>query len=405
MIAACPAPVVPAYAHTITTLGALGAEAAAWDALSARAGDAHPYYSRHVMQAHEVAGLARPDLSILVVRGPDRLEAVLPFRRSYDICGLGRPVALPFVSPFITATAPLVAAGPERPAILDALVAGLREASGGRPWRWPLFSPEAPLGRALRDAMEAAGWDQGEVARFARPVLDRRPDHAAFLDGHPHRSRLKDLRRRQRRLAEGGTVAYAVATDGPCLAEAVEAFLALEKAGWKGEAGSAMACGASHAAFARAVFAEGQGPVRVRADTLSLDGRALAISLALVAGGTAYLLKTTYDEGARALAPGLVLEAEIVRALHDEAFAERLDSATFGDSALESLYRERETVAEIVAVPDTARGLVSLERRLRLARLEGVAREEAKRVRDEAKRLLGRQLSGARSRSVADQGR
>ena len=383
MIAAPSLKAAPVYAPALTTLAALGAEAPAWDALSARAGNAHPYYSRHAMQAHAASGLANPDLSIVVVRGPDGIAAVLPFRRSYDICGLGRPVALPFVSPFVTATAPLVAAGPERPAILAALVEGLREASGGRPWRWPHLSPETALGQDLCGALRAAGWTLGEVGRFTRPVLDRRADHADFLAGHPHPSRLKDLRRRGRRLAESGAVTFAVATEGPRLAEAVETFLRLEAAGWKGDAGSAMACRAAHAAFARAIFAATGGPVHVRADTLSLDGRALAISLALVSGGTAYLLKTAYDEGTRALAPGLVLEAEIVRALHAEAFAERLDSATTGGSALESLYREHETVAELVAVPAGGRHFVSLERRLRLARLEGEARHEAK-------RLLGR---------------
>jgi CelD/BcsL family acetyltransferase involved in cellulose biosynthesis len=372
--------IAPAYTHAITTLASLGREAAAWDDLSARAGDAHPFLGRHVMQAHLASGLASSDLRVVVVRGPERLEAVLPFRRSYDICGLGRSVLLPFVSPFITASAPLVAAGPDRPAILTALVEGLAAASGGRAWRWPLLSVEAAPGQDLLAAMAEAGWDLGEVARFARPVLDRRADHAAFLAGHPHPSRLKDLRRRQRRLAEGGVVSLETVTQGPALARAVEIFLDVEAAGWKGTAGSAMACRTAHAAFARAVFRAEGGPVGIRADILSRDGTTLAVSLAVVAGGTAYLLKTAYDETARAFAPGLVLEAEIVRALHADGFAERLDSATLAGSALESLYRERDTVAEVIAVPDGARGLIGLERRLRLARFEETARGEARRL-------------------------
>ncbi|KQT80172.1 cellulose biosynthesis protein CelD [Methylobacterium sp. Leaf465] len=372
--------VAPAYTHAITSLASLGREAAAWDDLSVRAGRAHPFFGRHVMQAHLASGLASPDMGVVVVHGPERLEAVLPFRRSYDICGLGRSVLLPFASPFITASAPLVAEGPDRSAILAALVEGLAAASGGRAWRWPLLSVEAAPGRDLMAAMAEAGWDLGEVARFARPVLDRRPDHAAFLDGHPHPSRLKDLRRRQRRLAEGGVVSLQTVTQGPALARAVEGFLDVETAGWKGAAGTAMACRPAHAAFARALFRAEGGPVGIRADTLSRDGTTLAVSLALVAGGTAYLLKTAYDETARAFAPGLVLEAEIVRALHAEGFADRLDSATLAGSALESLYRERDTVAEIVAVPERARGLIGLERRLRLARFEETARGEARRL-------------------------
>ncbi len=116
-----------------------------------------------------------------------------------------------------------------------------------------------------------------------------------------------------------------------------------------------------------------------RADALTLDGRPIAISLALVGGGTATLLKTAYDEDLRSHAPGLLLEAEIVRACHETGFADRLDSATLEGSALESLYRDRTAVAEIIAVPP-GRHALSLERRLGLARFERQARTAAKQV-------------------------
>ncbi len=389
MIAPARRPAAPSFA--LVALADLARDGAAWDDLFARALDPHPHYSRHVLAAHRAAGLVPDDLRIVVVRSGDRLDAVLPFRLTYDLCGLGRPVARPFLSPFVTATLPLVADGPDLPATLAALVAGLRAASGGRPWRWPLLATQTRLGRALAAALAEAGWALGEVAAFARPMLDRRASHDAFEADHPNRARLKDLRRRQRRLSEGGSLALETATGGEPLRAAVTSFLALEQAGWKGAAGSAMATRPSHAAYARALFREDGGPVAARADLLTRDGRPLAISLAVVAGGTACLLKTTYDEAERAGAPGLVLESEIVRALHATAFADRLDSATLAGSALESLYPEREAIAEIVAVPQG--GLVSLERRVRLARFEHAARAEAKRYLAEsamARRLMGR---------------
>ncbi|TXM88379.1 hypothetical protein FV222_27915 [Methylobacterium sp. WL103] len=70
------------------------------------------------------------------------------------------------------------------------------------------------------------------MAAFARPVLDRRASHDAFLEGHPHKGRLKDLRRRAKRLGEAGAVTFATATAGPNLDQAVAAFLALERASW-----------------------------------------------------------------------------------------------------------------------------------------------------------------------------
>ncbi|WP_336489100.1 GNAT family N-acetyltransferase [Methylobacterium nigriterrae] len=362
----------------IVEADALAREADAWDGLVARACDPHPHFSRRAIAAHRAAGLAPDDLRIVTVRRGGRLAAALPYRLRRDLSGLGGLVAQPFLSPFVTATPPLVADDEDLAATLAALVAGLAAASGGRAWRWRLLPVETRLGQALLAAMREAGWTCGRVAAFGRPILERRASHDAFLDGHPHRSRFKDLRRRERRLAEAGQVAFETATSGDALAGAVEDFLALERAGWKGAAGTAMACRPESAALARALFAQAGGPVSPRADILRLDGRPIAVSLALVAGGTATLLKTAFDESQRAQAPGLILEAGIVRALHETAFADRLDSATLSGSVLEGLYREREMIAEVIAVPPG--NALPLDRRLRLARFEHAARAEAKRV-------------------------
>lgn len=354
-------------------------DATEWDDLFVRARMPQPYYGRHVLDAHAGAELLPPGLRFVTVRSGGRLDALLPFRLSRDVTALGGHVARPLLTPFITASLPLVADGPSLRETMGALVSALPVASNGRAWRWPLLPSDGPVGSALLAAMRDAGWQHDSVASFARPILDRRDSHDAFLSGHPHRSRFKDLRRRHRRLAETGTLALISATEGAGLGAMVEAFLVLERAGWKGEAGSAMACRAPTSALARTLFAPIGGPVAARADALTLDGRPIAISLALSGGGTATLLKTAFDECLRNHAPGLLLEAEIVRLCHETGFADRLDSATLAGSALESLYRESETIAEIIALPPGADG-PSLARRVRLAQFEARARMAAKRA-------------------------
>lgn len=364
----------------ILDAAALADEASAWDDLVARALEPHPHYSRHVIDAHRRSGLAPAGLSFVTVWRGHRIDAALPFRLRRDLSKLGAFVARPFLSPFMPSSAPLVAADEPLEETLALLVTGLAEASGGRPWRWPLLTTSGRLGTALLAAMRLAGWRLETVGSFERPILVRRARYDALLKDHPHKGRLKDLRRRQRRLSERGTLDLATATEGRALATAVEAFLALEAAGWKGSAGTALLARPETAAFAREVFADRGGPISIRADTLRLDGKPLAISLALIAGRTAALLKTTYDETERAFAPGLVLEGEIVRALHEDAFAEQLDSATLAGSALESLYPERESVSEIISAPPGGDGLVSLARRVALARFEHRAKAHAKRL-------------------------
>ncbi|MCJ2086536.1 GNAT family N-acetyltransferase [Methylobacterium sp. E-005] len=354
-------------------------EAQAWDALFAAAAAPHPHYARHVLAAHRAAGLLPSGLRFVTVRRGDRLTALLPCAPARDLSGLGGRMMRPFLSPFVTATAPLIADGPERAAHALDLVAALEAASGGAAWRWPLLPSEEGAVPDMLHAMRARGWAVGTVATFDRPVMDRRADHDGFLAGHPNRSRFKDLRRRARRLAEAGAVAYESATAGADLSRLVAAFLHLERAGWKGQAGTAMACRLETEALAHALFTNGAGPLGVRADALTLDGRPIAVSLALIGGGTATLLKTAYDEDLRSHAPGLLLEAEIVRACHATGFADRLDAATLDGSALESLYRDRTAIAEIIALPPGGHAL-SLERRIRLARFEREARATAKRA-------------------------
>jgi hypothetical protein len=227
------------------------------------------------------------------------------------------------------------------------------------------------VGAAVRAALARRGWPHALEDVFDRPVLERRAsfeDWAATLPA----GRRKGLRRLRRRLEEQGTLAHVTATAGEGLAGAIDAFLALEAAGWKGRAGTALAATPATAAFARLYFAPPAGPVTTRADLLTLDGRPIAASLALVCGDTAHLLKTAYDEELRRFAPGLVLEEAIVRALHADGFARRLDSAASAGHVLEEIYPDRERVGDLVlatgGMSDAAfRRLLATERLRRAA--------------------------------------
>jgi CelD/BcsL family acetyltransferase involved in cellulose biosynthesis len=355
----------------------------AWDALTARALAPSPDYSRQMIEAHRANGLAPADLACLAVRDRSDLLALLPFRRVR--LGPRLRVAKPFGSPFIMAKAPLVADGAAFAPALAALVEGLGQSCGGSGWWWPGLPADEPVGRALRLAMQEAGWQLATISSYERPILDRRPSHDAFLSGHPCKSRLKDLRRRRRRLDEAGRVSVeSVGPDGD-LAGALRAFLALEGRGWKGRAGTALASRAATTAFAQDLFAAASRPFVPRADLLRLDGAVIAASLALVGRGTAFLLKTAYDEAHAALAPGALLELEIIRAFHAGDFARRLDSVTIENRILGDLYPDRTRIAEIAAVPpgglDPARLTGAIERYLGLWRLAQRVRAALRRVR------------------------
>ena len=129
--------------------------------------------------------------------------------------------------------------------------------------------------------------------------------------------------------------------------------------------------------MARRLFGGAEGPVTARADSLVLDGRPIAVSLALVCGGTAHLLKTAYDENLRKFAPGIVLENEIVRLCHDAGIAQRLDSASLPGGVLDDLYPDRERIGDV---------LLSSDPNVTRDKLRAIANQD-RRYRDSLKRL------------------
>lgn len=355
------------------------ARPAAWDRLVETAGYPNLHFGRRVVSAHLAHGLAGGELRFLVVRRGDRLAALLPFRPGGARIGIGRRANVPFTSPYVTNATPLVSED-EFEDTIDALVRALGTASEHRLWLFALFSLESRVGRALLAALKRQGYAHQTVSSFRRAILDRTGD-ATLSEGRVGRHRRKDLRRRRRRLREMGRLEAYHFEGGEGLAGAVESFLALELGGWKGARGTALANRDNTAAFARSWFADEPGPVSARADLLALDGRPIAVSLALVCRGTACLLKTAYDEQLGAYAPGLLLEDQIVRSLHETGFATRLDSASQAGSVLEDFYPDRETIADLLIAADTGVAGAHLARLAERERFRRAAIDRIKRLR------------------------
>ena len=400
-------PTRPNLVGETVDLAWLQGRAAAWDRLVERALAPTPFYTRPVVRAHAAHGIATAGLRVLVVRQGEELAALLPFRPAAAWLGFERRASVAWISPYVTNSTPLVAADAV-PDAVEALLDAMAAASPRRFWIFPLLPLDSLLAGALRAAMEKRGWPSHVLSEFERPVLERRTDYDAYARVHLKPDRRKGLRRQRRRLAEQGAFAFRSFTDNGGLARAVEGFLDLEAQGWKGARGTALASNAQTAALARTMFGQaGQGGVSPRADVLSLDGRSIAVSLALVCGGTAHLLKTAYDESLRACAPGLLLEDEIIRAVHATAFADRLDTASVAGSVLDEFYGDRERIGDLIAATDARMGAQAFKavirreagRRAALGRLKTLLRiVRRERFRREAETAVEKAANTAESR-------
>jgi len=134
-----------------------------------------------------------------------------------------------------------------------------------------------------------------------------------------------DLRRRRRALEREGAVAVEVADGSERREELFAELLAVEPSGWKEGRGTSIASSPQTRAFYErvAAWASGQGFLRIA--SLRLDGRPLAVHLALEANGVWYFLKGGVDPEARRFAPGKLL----VHALLERAFDNGLRSYEF----------------------------------------------------------------------------
>lgn len=134
--------------------------------------------------------------------------------------------------------------------------------------------------------------------------------------------------------------------------DALEAFLTLEAAGWKGRQGSAILHNAKALAyfksFVPALAWRGQFSIA----QFWLDDVLIAAGLIMIQGERAWFYKIAYDENFRAFSPGVLLTREVTQALLMD------ENITFGDSCAEAdhpminkIWAERAAIADLTLSP------------------------------------------------------
>lgn len=131
---------------------------------------------------------------------------------------------------------------------------------------------------------------------------------------HFNSGRRGDFRTARRRADRLGEVITEVLMPAPAEVDALlDELITVESAGWKRAAGTALAVQAGQQAFFRALcrYTSEEGTLRLA--FLRIDGRAVAVQLAVEQAGRYSLLKIGYDEEFRRISPGNLLMLETVR--------------------------------------------------------------------------------------------
>lgn len=201
--------------------------------------------------------------------------------------------------------------------------------------------------RALERVLASRGSRPCILRRSSRPMLASRLDAKNYFESALSASSRKKLRQHRRRLAERGALQSITITEPEALARAIEDFLTLEAAGWKGRKGSALLCSQADAAFAREMISAlaPQGDAWIHA--ITLDHRPVSMQIVLRAGLTAFTWKTAYDETLRDFSPGMLLWEDYTAALLADPGIAVADSCAYDESSFMAAWSGREAMIEL----------------------------------------------------------
>jgi CelD/BcsL family acetyltransferase involved in cellulose biosynthesis len=149
------------------------------------------------------------------------------------------------------------------------------------------------------------------VSEYERPFVTR--EFGVKRSG----STRKKLRQDWNRLTALGKVDVVNDRTPEAVGTAFETFLALEKASWKGEQGTALLSDPSDAAFVRKLLQHLAARSGASVALLQVDGAAVAAQVLLYCGTTAYTWKTAFDAAYAKFSPGTL----VIDRVTDQLFA------------------------------------------------------------------------------------
>jgi len=335
------------------------------------------------------------EVRLAVMRDGDehrsRLRLLVPYSVERPGVPLGVPILRTWANPFGPLGTPLVDRDdPE--GVVDDFLAILARPHLKLPkvLVLPDMMLDGPVAGILHRVAEARGLPMTITDVVQRPFLESTLNGEDYLKAALRQHHYREFRRLKRRLAEHGPVEHVVARGEDEIRQAVETFLTLEAAGWKGRRRTAMAVDRFQAAFAREAMHRLAERDLCRVHSLTLNGEPIASLIVFIEAGVAYTWKTAYDERYSAYSPGTLLMIEVTKQHLDDPNIVVTDSCAVPDHPVMSrLWSERRRMGTIAIglTPDADRATRQAASQLHLYR---ETRNIARLLRNRVRSLLRR---------------
>lgn len=274
-----------------------------------------------------------------------RCLAVWPCRIARRRWGVPLPLLMGWTHRFCLLGAPLL----DRARAGDVMAALLRAPGRlGLPGRLMFtYAPQdGPFAECLSATLGSLGLRSARYwAHHRAGMVSSGPGYLAHLSSR----RRRKLGQLLRRLEAGGPILFETIRDRSALAAAVQDYVALESAGWKGREGTAIGCVPEEVTFILAAVTAMGEEDRVRIDRFTRGGRTLAASIAFETDRTLWYLKISFDEAEARNSPGALLVQRVTQSILDEGRITQGDScAPPGYPLMETFWKERLPIANVL---------------------------------------------------------
>ncbi|MDC0357506.1 GNAT family N-acetyltransferase [Oligoflexia bacterium] len=210
----------------------------------------------------------------------------------------------------------------------------------------PCLRSDGPFYKALNAYLKDTGHLIDQVENHERALLQSKHDPDAYFEAELPRKLRKDIRRKQRRLAELGEVSVRSLSEESDLDAWLDCFFTLEQSGWKGKGATAIACRANEMRYYQHIAENAHARGCLAMTMLTLNDAPIAMNFSLLSGRACFAIKIAYDEQYSKCSPGVLLEREnIARILSDPSITFVDSCATSGHPMLDEMWNAKRQIA------------------------------------------------------------
>jgi hypothetical protein len=358
----------------VTDSTALERHVAAWEDLAGAAIEPNVFYEPWMLMPALRAYGAESRSLFALVQAPDPARPLGPpllcgffpleLRDHYD--GVSSKLPLKTLSlwrkhEMTYLCAPLLRAGYGREALaafFDWLDAGSHNCSL---MEFGFVPGEGPFHHLLVDYLHEHLKGAYVAESFTRALFRPDADAEAYIRSALSRVRRKEYRRQERRLAETGRLEYTALEPGADAGAWIEEFLEFESKSWKGEGGRALACDETDRKYFVEIAGEAFRRGKLMMLALRFNGRPIAYKLNFLSGAGSFAFKIAFDEEYARYSPGVLLELENIRLLHERSQIRWMDSCADPDRfMINHLWTDRRVIQTVVVSAGKPQGNFAL---------------------------------------------